>query len=463
MMAPFSFLHACVLLLPVTHGVAVQEAADPPTWNGGIATIIMSNCTDCHRKSGAAPFTLVSYEDAKKHARQIKRVTASGFMPPWLVDQPRGVFKHERGLSPEQVELIGRWADAGAPEGESTGTGKVASKPATAQWPPKWADIIVEPPEAWSVPAEGIGSMHVLVGSNPRSEQRWVRRIGLKPTAPRAIHAAAFLADTTGAAVKMDEGSDGPGYEAMGDIGASPSGELGAWGIGMEQFELPGTMAMKLPADSDLVMELHYVPIGRTLQERPAMALDLVEPGEPVRQVVPVMMGSLLIDIPAGDSDYSISDFFTLPVTSELVGLLPKANFLCRRIEVTALVPGEPERILLEINRWDPNFKFPLLYREPVTLPEGTMIRMEYTYDNSSSNPRNPWSTPRRTGLGLTNVDELGMLLLWFAPLQPDGVESLERAHRLELVKRLGLHRDWKRNRKSPPAREPDGDVGSSP
>src|ERR1700733_8950951 len=54
------------------------------TFNRDIAPILFHYCATCHRPGESGPFPLLSYKDAKSHARQIAAVTHSRFMPPWL-------------------------------------------------------------------------------------------------------------------------------------------------------------------------------------------------------------------------------------------------------------------------------------------------------------------------------------------------------------------------------------------
>ena len=61
---------------------SVSVSAAQVTYNRDIAPIIFHSCSTCHRPGEAAPFSLLSYSDAKKHARQIVDVTQSRAMPP---------------------------------------------------------------------------------------------------------------------------------------------------------------------------------------------------------------------------------------------------------------------------------------------------------------------------------------------------------------------------------------------
>src|SRR5262249_8352348 len=57
-------------------------------------------------------------------------------------------------------------------------------------------------------------------------------------------------------------------------------------------------------------------------------------------------------------------------------------------------------------------------YDPPVFLPKGTSVTMEYTYDNSTNNVRNPNQPPQRVRYGPRSTDEMGEL--WFQVLARD-------------------------------------------
>jgi tetratricopeptide (TPR) repeat protein len=66
----------------------------------------------------------------------------------------------------------------------------------------------------------------------------------------------------------------------------------------------------------------------------------------------------------------------------------------------------------MHIKDWD--FRWQHVYRNesPIKLPKGTRLSMEYTYDNSAANPRNPELPPARVFWGQRSRDEMGDL--WF-------------------------------------------------
>ncbi|MEZ5365581.1 MAG: hypothetical protein R2748_25440 [Bryobacterales bacterium] len=65
-------------------GLALAMALDAaPTFTKDVAPILFENCVSCHREGEAAPFSLLTYEDAKKRGALIAAVTEARYMPPW--------------------------------------------------------------------------------------------------------------------------------------------------------------------------------------------------------------------------------------------------------------------------------------------------------------------------------------------------------------------------------------------
>src|ERR1700746_183167 len=93
----FLIFSALISVTALTHySAAARHAAAPPsrdtrgaagqqvTFNRDIAPILFRSCAPCHRPGEAAPFSLLSFADAKTHAHQIAAVTEKRIMPPWL-------------------------------------------------------------------------------------------------------------------------------------------------------------------------------------------------------------------------------------------------------------------------------------------------------------------------------------------------------------------------------------------
>jgi tetratricopeptide (TPR) repeat protein len=121
-----------------------------------------------------------------------------------------------------------------------------------------------------------------------------------------------------------------------------------------------------------------------------------------------VRIGDVPIDIPAGTRDYVVRDQWTLPVAVELVSLFPHAHYLAQRLRVWARLPDGSERPLLGIDDWDPAWQDEYVLATPLALPAGSTLAMEFHYDNSDGNARNPQRPPVRVLTGERTVDEMG-------------------------------------------------------
>jgi len=122
------------------------------------------------------------------------------------------------------------------------------------------------------------------------------------------------------------------------------------------------------------------------------------------------------LDIPAGARDFVVSDSFRLPVDADALAVYPHAHYLGHILEGYATLPDGRRKWLIRIPDWDPKWQAVYHYREPVFLPKGTVISMRYHYDNSSANPRNPNSPPRRVEGGNQSTDEMAHLWLQLLP-----------------------------------------------
>src|SRR6201988_4488292 len=82
-----------VLGMSAAAGLPAQTNADgKPTFSRHVAPILQKNCQTCHRPGQAAPFSLLSYEQARPWAKAIKAAVLQKKMPPWFADPQYGKF-----------------------------------------------------------------------------------------------------------------------------------------------------------------------------------------------------------------------------------------------------------------------------------------------------------------------------------------------------------------------------------
>src|SRR5688572_25784497 len=99
---------------------AVAFAQDAPTYSKDVLPILQKNCQSCHRPGQVAPMSFLTYENVRPWAKAMKTAVATRKMPPWFADPKYGHFGNDRSLKQADIDIIAKWADAGAPEGNAT-------------------------------------------------------------------------------------------------------------------------------------------------------------------------------------------------------------------------------------------------------------------------------------------------------------------------------------------------------
>ena len=207
--------------LAITHVVATPRAqTSTTTFSEQVAPILFTNCTTCHRPGEAAPFSLLSYRDARPLAKAIAAATASRVMPPWKAAPSDYAFDNARRLTDEQIATIQRWVADGAPEGNP------AKTPALPRFTEGWQlgtpDLVVTMPEPFEVPASGPDVFRNFVVPLNLDRDTWVRAVDFRPSARAVVHHSLFFLDATGAARARDAEDPAPGFPGgMGGAGLS--------------------------------------------------------------------------------------------------------------------------------------------------------------------------------------------------------------------------------------------------
>jgi tetratricopeptide (TPR) repeat protein len=416
-----------VVCTATTVRLHATPAAPPqqPTFTKDIAPLVWSRCAGCHRPGEIGPFSLVTYDDVKRHASQIAGVTARGIMPPWKPEPGKGDFASARRLTDAEVRLIQEWVDAGAAEGAPS------DLPSPPAWNNGWQlgipDLVVAMPEAYSVRADGGDVFRTFVIPIPTTRERYVRAVEFKPGNARVVHHAVLGVDRTRASRQRDAQDPEPGYVGGMVLDARyPEGQLLGWTPGQAAHPVPSGMQWRLEPSSDLVVQLHLQPTGKPESLKASVAFYFTDE-PPSRTPLGLRLGSETIDIPPGDSQYIVEDRYVLPADVEVLAVQPHAHYLARRMEATATRPDGSVEWLIAIADWDFRWQDVYRYATPLALSKGTMIAMRYTYDNSADNPRNPSHPPARVVWGENTSDEMGDLWLQLIPRSPSDLAALSQ------------------------------------
>jgi hypothetical protein len=451
---PIASLVVLVLMAVLASRPAVSTAQTPVTFSEHVAPIVFANCTSCHRPGEAAPFSLMSYRDARPLAKAIASATASKVMPPWKAGPSDFAFENARRLTDEQIAIIQRWVADGAPEGDP------AKTPALPRFTEGWQlgtpDLAVTMSEAFEVPAKGPDVYRNFVVPLNLDRDTWVRAIDFRPSARSVVHHSLFFLDATGAAREQDALDAVPGFPGgmgggrvvgqgrglaailgNGDARAQTDGVaraagLGGWALGGRALELPSGLAFFVPKGSDLILSTHFHPSGKVEREKSNVGLYFAS-GPPAQafgtiQLPPVFGVFEGVDIPAGQERYTISDSFVIPIDVRAFAVGAHAHYLAKEFTMKATLPDGAVKTLLSIGDWDFSWQERYRFKEFVALPKGTRLDVTVSYDNSAANKRNPSRPPVRVYWGEESTDEMGSIGLQVVAATRGELPQLQQA-----------------------------------
>lgn len=415
------------------------------TFSDHIAPIIFNQCVSCHRPNEAAPFSLMSYRDVQKRGELIATVIEDRYMPPWHAGSKDYEFQGHRGLNDLEIDLIGEWVDSGMAEGDPS------NLPAMPQYAEGWQlgepDLVVSMKEGYALYAEGPDIYRNFAIPLNLEEDKWIQAIEFRPGVRSVVHHSLFYYDTTGEARKRDEADPIPGFKRMGG-GVEREGAIGGWAVGGIPKKLPDGLAYYLPKGSDLILSTHFHPSGK--EETEISTVGFYFSSEPPKErftgvQLPPVFGALAgVDIPAGESNYTIEDSFVLPVDVKAFGISSHAHYLGKSMKMTATLPGGEKKELLSIADWDFSWQEQYRYKDYVFLPSGTRLDAEIVWDNSEDNINNPSTPPKRVTWGRESDDEMGSVTLQMVAANPQEFPKLRqevRNHVTTATRKAGARR----------------------
>src|ERR1043166_5702438 len=413
MRCPVRGVDRVVLLLTFPILAAQEKQAKVPdvTFYRDVAPIVYRNCSPCHRPGEATPFSLLTYEDVKRHAKQIADVTKRRYMPPWPPEPGYGDFVEERRLTAAQIQTIQEWVRQGA------AAGTLAA--ADAEWKLGKPDLILHVQRPYQLSADGPEVFWNFVIPVPLSRTRWVKAVEIRPGTPRVFHHASLLVDRAGSS-RRHEQTPGAGFPGMDltvdETTFDPDGVFLAWKPGSTPNIEPEGIAWRADPGMYLVFSVHLRPSGKAESVNPTIGLYFTDKPQTKFPMLVELQRDASIDIPPGARDYVVTDSFKSPLDLQVLAVYPHAHYLGKLLEGYATLPDGSRKWLIRIPDWDLNWQGVYHFKRPVALPRGSVITMRFHYDNSENNIRNPHKPPVRVRGGSQADDEMGNLWLQLLP-----------------------------------------------
>jgi len=415
------------------------------TFNRDIAPILFDNCASCHRpiddtpgpgpvstKPSAtagtsddpicvagAPFSVLDYDSVRRHARAIASAVQRRAMPPWLPEPGHGVFTGERRLRDDQIALITKWVESGAPEGNPADV----PKPPTFSggWQLGTPDLVLTLPEPYVLQPGSRDVFRNFVIPVAITAPRYVRGVEFRADRPQVLHHADLAIDLGRVSRALDRAEPGPGFATM-DNGQVQN--VYGWSPGKVPVMEPADNAWTLNPGTDFILLLHMIAGAQSEKVQPTIGLYFSDT-PPSRTPISVKLEAHGIAIPPGDANYVVEDSYVLPVDVDVVSIYPHAHYLAKEMRGTATLPDGSQQDLLWIRRWDFRWQDRYRYRSPVFLPRGTRLSMRFTYDNSAANPNNPNRSPQLVRSGPRSTDEMGHLWIEVVPRRAEDAPLL--------------------------------------
>ena len=473
------------LTLLLTTLIGLTAASGQVTFNEHIAPLIYNNCTVCHREGEIGPMPMTNYEEVSAVARAIDIVVHEGTMPPWPPDRDFSRFVGERGLTDPQKALITEWVEADMPEGDPVlvtqlpdfPEGSVLGEP----------DVTLTMSDAYEIEGNGRDEYRVFVLPTGLTEDRDLVGVEFRPGNAEIVHHALISLDSSGQARKLDAEDSAEGYPAFGGFGEDISALDGlaypGWVPGATpRFFPPGT-GLKLPAGSDILLQVHYAPwpseesdqsslnlffadkpVERYIQARLMLPTDLVDSdneyyklnpiigafaGEIITAGINAFLGETVtasdarnlgsnatLDTVFGDQvGGTAAGFLQFDIQANrkktyvgkweiekdisLVGVWPHMHYLGTGWEIILERPDGTTENLIRIGEWDFNWQGNYTFDRYIHAPKGSRILATAGYDNTSNNFSNPNRPPKDVNWGEKTTDEMYFLPFSYVDYQP--------------------------------------------
>lgn len=377
------------------------------TYYQHIRPLISQNCVPCHKPGGAAPFSLLTYNDVNSRAHTIVAVTQSKYMPPWKADSHYRSFANERLLTIEQIALIRRWVEIGAPLGAVHKLQKSSSITSEHTKPNLVPDLVLHPSQRFYILGNNEENFVLYKIPFELPAGQAVRAVEFVAGNRHLIHHANYAIQSVSSNIDIYKGEP---YLISDQFSSNMREYLpfmhdlvhyGGWVPGTSMQEFPSGVGFTMPSRGVILLTVHYGP--SPIDTSDLSTINLYYARQPVRRTLQaISIGSAgagkispPLDIPA-DSVKTFNATWTVANDISLLYIWPHMHLLGQKFKAWATTPTGQVIPLVNIPAWD--FRWQEAYRckQMIHLTAGSIITVKGTYDNTRNNPQNPFSPPRR-------------------------------------------------------------------
>jgi hypothetical protein len=394
--AMFGTTQAAQAQTPAKTGQEVTFAKD-------IAPILQRSCQACHRPGNIAPMSLLTYQDARPWAKAIKAQVVKREMPPWYIDRAVGIqdFKNDPSLSDQEITLISKWVDAGAPQGNASDIPAPRKFEDGDKWHIGTPDIVVNLKKDLLVKS-GQADQWVDAATEDLGlkTDRYIKAVELKPVkGVKVVHHA----------VSEMGSPDDPEYRGS-------TGLLEEYAVGKFGDVFPDGIGKLIKAGTEVFVNMHLHAVGEDTMANVAVGLKLYPEGYvPKYSEISAHTGDDEdFEIPANTKNVRADGYTTLLKPARITAFQPhmhnRGQAQCMEIIYPAATSGGRARKEMAscVDRW--HFDWHIVYHyaddaQPI-VPAGTVLHIISLFDNTSGNKFNPDPT-NPVAFGQRTIDDM--------------------------------------------------------
>jgi hypothetical protein len=320
---------------------------------------------------------LLSYAEVRPWAQAIRESVTLRKMPPWFADPRFGKFANDPSLSAAEIATVQAWADGGAQEGTRAGARNNPEFP--KGWNTGIPDLVLKMEKPFRIAAGAVVEYQYFVLPLGLKEDKWVSAVEVRPGDRTLVHHAVLYVREPSSTWRR----------GMDQSRTTKADILAVYTPGSPAAVTPVGMARKIPAGSDLVLQLHYTAGKTDAADQTEIGLTFAREA-PKYRAITLQMQNDAIDIQPGDRNYRISVAGVMPRDALLLSFFPHMHLRGSGFEYQLVQSGGRVETLLRVNHYDFYWQLSYQLAAPRALKRGDRLLWTAYFDNSAGNPRNP-------------------------------------------------------------------------
>lgn len=384
----------------------------------------------------------------------MKFVTKTRFMPPWPADADYTHFVGEKVLSQEQIDLIVRWVDEGCVMGDSTKMPPLPEFPKGSQL--GIPDLVIKFRDVLKIKGDAQDQFLLMRVPYEIPADQFITTIEVVPDNRKLLHHlnAQLLSYEFEKRADVFKGKTFVSIDSFPDklIAYKELGLANDDGVTFPTMTqsvtnyLPGVTppiypdgigGFKLARKGALFLkDIHYGPSRVDTTDQTSFNVFYAK-SPPKRPTQEFQMGTYGISptVPAlvipPNEVKTFTSAYQVPFDISILTINPHMHLLGTSFWAYAVTLQGDTIPLIKIKKWDFRWQYFYTFKKMVKIPRGATIHTVGVFDNTRSNPNNPFSPPQlvaeREG-SMRTSDEMFQFIVTYLPYQAgDENISLER------------------------------------